>query len=50
MFHNVESTGNAQAAQMFFSLTDVLHSEAVILVVIGDVVLAAELNAVRDPH
>lgn len=48
-FYNVESTGNALDTNVF-SLTDILHSEAVILVEVGDVVLAAELNAVRDPH
>lgn len=31
-------------------LTDILHGETVVLVVIGDVVLAAELQAVRDPN
>lgn len=36
-------------AQMFLP-TDVLHPETVLLVVIGDVVLAAKLHAVRDPN
>lgn len=31
-------------------LTDIFHSETVILIVIGDVVLAAELHAVGDPN
>lgn len=31
-------------------LTDVLHSETVVLIEIGDVVLAAELHAVGDPN
>lgn len=31
-------------------LTNILHSETVILIEIGDVVLAAELQAVRDPN
>lgn len=35
--------------QRFLLLTDILHSETVILIEIGDV-LAAELHAVGDPN
>lgn len=31
-------------------LTNILHSETVVLIEIGDVVLAAELHAVGDPN
>ncbi len=34
----------------YLLLTDVLYSETVILIEIGDVVLAAELHAVGDPN
>lgn len=50
ILHHQSCCYEKSARTCLLILTDILHRETVALVEIGDVVLAAELHAVRDPN